>query len=793
MLSTWFTGCKNITYIIVTAIIVVFASCTPGAIPRNYPVKKPFVYNYNVEVAGNYSNAEKSELESKLGKQLDDSIRVRTVRKFLYHGINRAVLNNPPVLQEENIEKSKLYMRALLISLGYFKDTITDAVIIDTIKNNQYRATVNFFVKPGKLVHIDSMGYNLDSFGLKNNRIEIQQLILNNRKDALIKKGDPFAKAKISGELDRIVTLLRNNGYMRFDRNELYGLWDTVDIALLRPTMDPFEQLEILQQLKERRENPKANIDIRMRSTTDSTKLVKYHIGDITIYPDFTQDSSLYAKKEVTVSGIKVISFQNTFKAKIFPPNLYLHRGDLYDQRNYLRTINRFNQLGSWRLTDIEPTFRDKQDTADFIVRLTPAKRFSGSVNIEGSRNESVISGNLLGLSLNFNFLDRNFARRANQSNTTARFGVEIGKDKETNIKFFQTFQFSLGHNISFPRPILVPFARKMNEKTRNSFTSILAANGAITLRNQLYRLNTINLGWGYDFLWGKKSISIRWPNIEYSSFIPEQRLLDIFVLNPSLRYVFTDGLIASAKAGLSTSGGKGNNINVLRINTETSGLFGLIKNDFFDSNLYRFVKADIELIRKINYKKTSLALRFFAGAGYEFDNTVNKNKRFNLPFFRQYFAGGPNSMRAWGIRKLGPGSYIDQTDYPDNYGDIQLELNAEYRFPFFRLFGIPVNGAAFTDIGNVWFMKKGENNERDEKQVFNAARLGEDLAVGAGIGFRVDFSILVIRLDVSHRLKDPSPVYDLRHLQNKWFGYVDKDFFKGTQVQLGISYPFIL
>lgn len=783
-----FTGCKNIVYIIVPAIIVMFASCS--VIPKDYPSNKPFVYNYTVSISGNYLPVEKSDLESKLAKQLDDSIRVRTVRKFWYHGINRPVLNNPPLLQQENIDKSKVYMRALLISLGYFKDTITESVTIDTVKN-QYRATVNFFVKPGKLVRIDSLSYNLDSFGLRPLRDEIQRIVIRSKKDALVRKGDPFAKSSISNEMDRMVSLLRNNGYMRFDRNELYGLWDTVDVELLRPTMDPFEQLEMLQKLKERRENPKANLEFRIRSTADSTKLIKYYVGNVTVYPDYTQDSSLYSRKETFVNGVKVISFQNTFKPKIFPNNLSLRHGDLYDQRNYLRTINRFNQLGSWRLTDIEPVVRKGQDTTDFVVRLTPAKKHSLVYNLEGSRNESVISGNLLGLSLNVNLQNRNFAKRANQSNTSFRAGVEIGKDKETNVNFFQTFQFSIGHNITFPRPILVPFARKMKENTRNSFNSILAANGAITLRNQLYKLNTVNLGWGYDFLWGKKAISIRWPNIEYASFSPEQKLLDIFETNPSLRYVFTDGLIASVKAGMNMSGGKGNNLNVLRLNTETSGTFGFIKNDFFNKNLYRFVKADVELIKKISYKKTALALRLFAGAGYEFDNTPNKDKSYNLPFFRQYFAGGPNSMRAWGIRKLGPGSYIETTDNPDSYGDVQLEFNAEYRFPFFRLFGIPVNGAAFSDIGNVWFMKKTAN--RNEKQVFNPSRLGEGLAIGAGLGFRVDFSILIIRLDVSHRLKDPSPVKAYEYLQNKWFGYVDKDFFKGTQVQLGINYPFIL
>ncbi len=55
----------------------------------------------------------------------------------------------------------------------------------------------------------------------------------------LVKKGEPFAKAPISAELDRLVELYRNNGYLRFGREDLYGLWDTLDVSLLRPLWTP--------------------------------------------------------------------------------------------------------------------------------------------------------------------------------------------------------------------------------------------------------------------------------------------------------------------------------------------------------------------------------------------------------------------------------------------------------------------------------------------------------------------------------------------------------------------------
>jgi outer membrane protein assembly factor BamA len=179
-----------------------------------------------------------------------------------------------------------------------------------------------------------------------------------------------------------------------------------------------------------------------------------------------------------------------------------------------------------------------------------------------------------------------------------------------------------------------------------------------------------------------------------------------------------------------------------------------------------------------------------FAGAGLELNSTRNPDKRNNLPFFKQYYAGGPNSMRAWALRRLGPGSVIQEytgsSGIPDRYGDVQLEANAEYRFPIGTPFGITVNGAVFTDIGNVWFLKKEAGLP---EEVFSLSRLGKDLAVGAGAGIRIDLNFFVIRFDYAYKVKDPSPPPVFSSLQNKWFGY---RFFDGDQFQLGIGYPFI-
>ncbi len=94
--------------------------------PRDYPVNTPFVYDYNIKVEGNLKPVEKEYLVSALAKQLDDSIGVRTTRKLFYRfTFNRPMLNKPPVYKSDNADRSVVFMNALMVSLGYFYDTIT--------------------------------------------------------------------------------------------------------------------------------------------------------------------------------------------------------------------------------------------------------------------------------------------------------------------------------------------------------------------------------------------------------------------------------------------------------------------------------------------------------------------------------------------------------------------------------------------------------------------------------------------------------------------------------------------
>jgi outer membrane protein insertion porin family len=761
-------------------IIVALGSCT---IVKQSQPGKPFVYKTNINLIGNFTNEEKKDLVSQLEEQLDDSMRVRRLEKLAWQ-----VLKKPPVYDSANADKSIIFMRALLKSYGYFSDSIYYTSYIQKQKglqsvfpkqDHKYRTIIDFFVRPGKLVRLDTVAYNL-------RHSELQMLADTTKNLAFVKKGDPFAKNIISAELDRLTDLYRNSGYLRFNRDELIGLWDTLDVSLLQPTLDPFEQLEILQKLQARRDNPTAKLEIRLRSV-DSSRLVKYYIGNVTVYPDFTADTVGLVPQSTVVKGVTVIQHHNRFKAKIFPTNIYLPHDSVYRQRRYVRTLNRFNLLGTWRLVSIDQVPRKNQDTVDFIIRLTPAPKYSFNTNLEGSINQSTISGNLFGIGANVGLQNRNFAKGANLANTNVRYGIELGFTQGKN--FIQSKQISISHNIIFPR--FVPGSKWLPENYRDNLRSLFSFNIANTERRLLYNLTTVNGSWGYEFQRRNVLATIKLPNIEYSYLIKRDSLNDLIVNNPALKNIFTDGFISSVIVNFTLTGGKNNVLNVLRVNGEEAGLAtGLLRNSFLDRELYRFFKVDAEFARLIRFPKSSIALRVFAGAGIECNCTRNIDKKSNLPFFKQYFGGGPNSMRAWALRRLGPGSFVKEFDgpngIPDRYGDVQLEANVEYRFPIGRPFGIKINGAVFTDIGNVWFMKSAAG---PPETVFKFSRLGKDIAIGAGGGLRVDLNFFVIRFDYSYKVKDPSPDVSNAALQNKWFGY---KFFDGDQFQLGIGYPFI-
>lgn len=752
---------------------------------KNPPTNRPFVYETNVVLKEPFTRADRKTLIPQLQQQLHDSTKARWVKKFIFF----QVLKNPPAFDSLNAVKSVIFIRGLLNALGYYRDSIR----FDTslrVRNGQQQTTLTFTVESARLFHIDSIAYNLrtDTSGTVSDsplRDTLQQLTEATMRESLVKKGDPFSSPLLSQEISRLSELYRDNGYLNFTSSEMLVLWDTVGLALLRPTLDPIEQARQLDLLRRRRLNPTADIEFRLKTAEDST-LYRYRIGKVRVYPDLTEDAEKYYPTYDTIGSLVFISYPYLFNPQKLKDYVYLHPGDLYRQSNVLKTQNKFNSfLPSWKLVSILPIKHPGTDTVDFDIRLTPARKYQFSANLEGSRNQTalVTGGNLLGLGANVSVQNRNFARGANLSTWNFRYGIELNGATDQNT--IQTQQFALGNTIIFPRK--VPAWHPLFRNSKENIRTIFGLNLAYTDRIDYYTVQSVNTSWTVEKSFKNALISFRFPNIEYYYLNRQDSLRKLIEKNQSYKYIFNKGLILSTIFNLSLAKVRPSFTRLLLFSAETSGaLARILHSDFLDSNLNKFLRFDVEYRKTYRIRRSAIAFRLFGGVGISTPSSSLDSLNLYLPFFRQYFAGGPNSMRAWNIRRLGPGSTIKSfasTDAPDRFGDMRLEANLEYRFFIGDAGGVVFNGALFTDVGNVWFLRPNPDFPDGE---FRLDKLGKDLAIGAGTGLRVDFSFLKLRFDYAYKVKDPTPA-DASE-QNRWF--YNWQLLNG-QFQIGIDYPF--
>ena len=190
-------------------------------------------------------------------------------------------------------------------------------------------------------------------------------------------------------------------------------------------------------------------------------------------------------------------------------------------------------------------------------------------------------------------------------------------------------------------------------------------------------------------------------------------------------------------------------------IDTETAGnVFSLVKliggeklssenpSRVVGSIYSQYAKLSIDGRGYYNFRdKNKLAMRVFAGVAKPYGNSSV------LPYTRQFFSGGPNSIRAFQINSVGPGTYYQNNDnrgFLQLGGDIKLEMNAEYRFNIYRFF----KGALFADAGNVWLLK---SNPANTGSPFSFSGFYNEIAVGAGVGLRIDVSFFILRFDLAH------------------------------------------
>jgi outer membrane protein assembly factor BamA len=212
-------------------------------------------------------------------------------------------------------------------------------------------------------------------------------------------------------------------------------------------------------------------------------------------------------------------------------------------------------------------------------------------------------------------------------------------------------------------------------------------------------------------------------------------------------------------------------------------------KPELLNSPYSPYVMGSIDLRHYWTFDpRNKLASRIILGAGYAYRDSTT------LPYVKQFSIGGSNSIRAFPARSIGPGTYSvrdedpSTTQFIDQRGDIKLEANIEYRFDITKIF----KGAVFLDGGNIWLLKQDPDDPRDGGN-FDAKTFLNQLAIGTGLGLRLDFSFFVLRLDTAFPLRKP---YLVKEGQDPWV-IDDIDFGSSTWrkenliFNIAIGYPF--
>jgi outer membrane protein insertion porin family len=778
---------------IVSPLLVMMCSCSVFKTRvKDYPLSKPFVYDNRIELTGSITKDEEKRLTEELENYWDDSLKVRKLQKFgfLY------TLPNPPVFDSANLTRSVTFMNAYLNSQGYYYAMFRDSVRIDTVKD-QLRTNIIMYIDAGKNIRIDSVAFNMDDSAL-------QKLTDSAKTGSLLQKGKPYSKQVIDAELDRLVGIYRQNGYYYFTREDIYALVDSIDASLLTLTLDPFKQAQLIAEAAQnRRIDPKWDVTIMRKPVADSAKLTQFHIGTSYYYPETKltdipdslpgKPGYLEQRRRDLVMRYK----KGLFHLQPLREHTYLRNGDVYNEKNYFKTINTLGQLGAWQQVDGLPNPRNK-DTLDMYYFLVPAVKQSYTIGLEGSRNtvDAVVLGNLWGISGNIDYTNRNVWKRAIQSLTTFRAGVELNILSSNQDPLVQTFLINLGHTYAFPRLIL-PFKRWRGLNNLDNKRTLFSVNGSYVDRRDYYQLRSFVTSWGYEWKKGNNTWLYKPVNVELYSLERLPKLEELIKQNPFLRTSFNEGRVISQSLSFIKNFNSASNINkshYVRLGVEEAGgLFGLIPG--LQDNIYRYLKLEGEYRKLIKMPRTDLAWRVFGGVGYNYSS--DPAIRQTLPFFKQFSGGGPYSMRAWGLRQLGLGSSTlaekdpDSSIYRDRFGDMQLEANVEYRFPLATVAGIKVSSALFADAGNVWNLKP---NTDDPQAQFKFANLLRDLAIGVGTGVRIDFSYFLIRLDFAYKLKDPARQYNSGGWPNGF--HLHETRANGLRVnnyafQLGIGLPF--
>jgi len=666
----------------------------------------------------------------------------------------------PPVLLSDvKLDYNIKVLASNLQNQGFLQAVVT----ADTIVKNK-RATAVYTAETGMQYKIKTVAFEKDSSLLS-------KTIVESSASSFLKPGNAYNFEVIKAERDRIDGFLKEKGFYYFNPEYLYISADS-SIG-----------------------NHEVNLHVNTKPIIPAQSKNKYLINDIYIFSNYRLNSAAtdtVKQAAIPYKGYQIIDKQHLYKPQLFDRVMLFSPGDTYKRSSHNLTLNRLITLGLFKFVKNRFETAPQQDTPKLntYYYLTPLPKKSLRLELNGSTK----SNNLTGSQISVNWRNRNTFKAGELLSITALGGFEIQYSGQ--YKGFNTYRGGLEANLTIPR-FVVPF---FNFNTKGGFvpkTNILLGYDLLT-KQQLYTLNSFRTSYGYSWKENVQKehqlnpISITYVqpvNVTalYRAAIDTnptlQKAIDKqFILGSTYSYTYNPLTGSGPQTGLYFNGNMDVSGNIAGLVTGAS-----IKNGkevtILNAPFSQYLKGDVDIRYYVKSGKNSVwANRIIAGLGYPYGNSSS------LPFIKQFFIGGNNSIRAFRSRSLGPGTYLGIKDsvtkfYPDQSGDIKLELNTEYRMKLVSV----INGAVFMDAGNIWLFNKDTLKPGAE---FNNQFI-KQLAVGAGVGLRADITFLVLRLDVAFPLRKP-------YLPNGQRWVIDQvDFGSSTWrknnlvFNIAIGYPF--
>lgn len=682
-------------------------------------------------------------------------------------------VGTPPVIYDSALTvASAEQLHTALSNRGFMKNTVAYRVDADSAKR---KARVNYDITLGEPYYIRSIDYDISD-------PELNGIILADTSSFTVHAGDLLNYNKLDEWRQSITEQLRNQGYYAFNKEYITFMADTaeqsraVDLTLV--TRDPYH-------------------NDRMPYYTEHEPFYVRDVVYVTDYDPVAMHDGYHGVDTVVMKdGVKVYEGAVRYlRPDIIDECNQIEPGSLYNAQAINRTYRALGRLSVLKQINIDVRPVGEVDgvlMVDAFVLLQPDKTQSVSVSLEGTNSEGD-----LGFGVGLDYQHRNIFKGAEVLNAKARVSYESISGNLGGLINNNYSEYSTELGLTFPKFMFPLLRRSFKRKIQASTT--FSINFDYQARPEYTRV-IAGGAWRYQWTERSRRLSHTLTLIDLSVIsVPKfnQDWRDS-ISNPLLRYSYEDHMIMrmgynfyrtnKAEMSVQQMGLFQRDVFTIRANIETAGnlLYGLSQltgQEPDDEGCYealgiryaQYIKADADY-SFTHYFDHRQSLAFHVGAGV----AVPYGNSDMLPFEKRFYSGGANSVRGWGVRTLGPGSYNSHNDLANflfQCGDIRFDMNLEYRAKLFWV----VELGLFIDAGNIWTIK---DYERQPGGVFKFNKFYEQIAAAYGAGIRLDFKYFLVRVDMGMKAYNPASG------QQHW-PLIHPDFKRDSEFHFSVGYPF--